>query len=218
MVERHWNRTGRALLIAQLGTRLGAPRRAGIEANTGLKLQPFLQSYMQNDLKIREDPKAAKIFGLFPKNSSLSDDLTLYFGSSDETKAQKHYKASFWAAFAKPLGSDNRRHIRIRDLIFVDLPLDAPQPPDTREIGRDLIPPEDTPSRDKIIFDNIKKWLVNNQVDEAALLVDTPTVHKKRDPHPTNILHAIISNLDDGELRRMMMPLDVVAKLLRSRL
>jgi hypothetical protein len=217
MVESHWNRTGRAFLIAQLGTRLGAPRRAEIEAHTGLKLQPFLFSYMQNDLKIMEHPRAAKIFGLFPKNSPLSNDLTLYFGPSDEAKRQKHYKASFWAAFAKPLGSDNRRHIRIRDLIFFDLPLDAPEPPETREISRDLIPSEDTASRDKVIFDNIQKWLAQNQIDEPALLVDRPTVYKKPDADATSVLHAIISCLDDGDLKRMMMPLDVVAKLLRSR-
>jgi hypothetical protein len=216
-VQKHWSRTGRALLIAQLGSRLGANTRTEIEADTGLKLQAFIRTNMTDDLLIHPNPRSPDILGLFPRDAQLAEDLSFYFQPAGQPAA-KRYRPSFWAAFAKPIAPNYRRYIRPDDLFFVDLPQTAPAPVNTLEITRDAVPPEDADGRDQLIIQSISKWLAQTSLPEQSVLLGAHTdsrIATEQTSH--NLLFSILSHLDDAELKRITLPMDIVRKLARAK-
>jgi hypothetical protein len=220
-VDNNWREIGRPLLLSKLGSLLG-PGRLEIEAATGLKLKPFVTFHLRDDCQILENPNDPNIIGLVPRGVTLSDDVSFYFAKTPSSAgAPPRYRPSFWAAFAKPIPPDTNRYIRMMDLRFFDQPETAPPPEGMLQIKRESIPPEDMLKRDAAIQLSVDHWLSEHGISRSTVLVPG-AAQSLNAPGPeivrNNLLEALIGALDEGELRRFDLPMDLVAKLFRTRL
>jgi hypothetical protein len=220
-VDANWKQSGRPLLLSKLGSLLGA-KRLEIEAMTGLKLKPFVTIHLRDDCQILENPNDANILGLVPKGVELTDDISFYFSRQAPTGgAPPRYRPSFWAAFAKPMPPGLDRYIRMSDLRFFDQPETAPAPQGMLRVERERVPPENIVQRDVAVQLAITDWLQENSIDRTSVLVPRSAQFLSAvgfDAGHTSLLELLVTALDDGDLKRFDLPMDVVAKLLRARL
>lgn len=217
MVGRNWKQWGRPLLLSGLGSLLGS-RRLQIEADTGLKLKPFVMYYLKDDFRIIQKPTDPNVIGLLPKEASISGDLSFYFTRPAlAAGAPPRFKSSFWAAFAKPIPLYSNRFIDLNTLRFVDQPETALPPQGWLHIRREFIPPENTTGRDAAVLMGVEQWLQEHSIDRSIVVAGRS--QSSTAPFPIsegNLLQRLLSSLDQDDLRRITMPMDVVAKLLRN--
>lgn len=213
----HWRRTGKACLISTLGQRLSADAKLSITLQTGMKLQQFVLSSMANDLRIERRPGIEDDIGLFPKGTELPLDLSTYFSvTTREGLVVPRYVPSVWAAFAVPIPPGKRRHFDSHALRFYDLDETMPPPPGTFEISPDKVPPSDAGDRTTIVAENLRAWLKDRGLDESKFVAKVPTQVNAPTRAEGTVLYAFINALDEKDLGRMTLPLDIVAKLLRK--
>jgi hypothetical protein len=219
-VDNNWKQAGRPLLLSKLGSLLGS-KRLEIEATTGLKLQPFVIFNLGSDCQIIENPNDSNVVGLVPKGVELTDDISFYFSrQSPAPGALSRYRPSFWAAFAKPIQPGTNRYLRMSDLRFFDQPESAPAPEGMLQIEGERVPPENTLRRDAAVQLSIEQWLQEQSIDPASVLV--PRSAHSLSPvvlgaDHRNLLEILVGALNDADLKRFDLPMDVIAKLMRTR-
>jgi hypothetical protein len=136
-------------------------------------------------------------------------------GTSDAKRSPRyHYR--FWAAFSVPYQS-GRRFLNLRDCTFENVP-DGSQPPDGYvEIPQELIAPTEIADRDKLILENIQKWLDRNQFDKSDFYAVRAQKHVIAPATGLTVLEAMIAALDTRQLASTSLTLDVVSALMRKR-
>lgn len=134
----------------------------------------------------------------------------------DTKQHSPRYNYRFWAAFSVPY-RDGRRFMNPKDFTFDDVAEDDQPPQGYVEIPPELIAPATVKDRDKLISENIQKWLEMNQLDKS----DFYAVRAPKDVLATtgsSVLEVMISALDARQLANNTLTLDVVAALLRKRI
>lgn len=226
LVADTWSSSGKATLLSVAGMKLS---QAGLWPRPGHKsnLASFIREDIPGEFLIESWPAHPLVHGLFPADTQLDrNDIGKYFvKSSSGVGNSPRYLPRFWAAFSKPLETDCRRYIESNSLVFEDVSEEAGQERDESkdwiEVPRDCIGPPEGHGREKIIVDKIKNWSMRNGFNISAARIDEVSLRtkdfKQKNIVTDSLLGKFLAALNDKDLARIDMPLDVVAKLRRHR-
>jgi hypothetical protein len=132
----------------------------------------------------------------------------------NEVRQNPRYNYRFWAAFSVPY-RDGKRILNLKDFTFQDCPVDETPPEGHLEIPQELIAPSAVKDRDKLITENISKWIETNRLEKS----DFYAVRAQKDVLAStglSVLEAVISALDQRQLANNSLTLDVIAALMRK--
>jgi hypothetical protein len=219
----HWAATGKALLLAHVPSQL---RLRGIEAQSflgGRKLKEALEQDGIGTIRLVRDPNDELVWGVLPAEvtADVNSDLFPHKASAGTPHDEiPQFARGFWSAFVKPLESDKRRFLRA-DGNFDNLPNDQMPPADGIEISDKYIRPSPGLGEDmhEAVMESITKWAEAHQVDVSQYrrqIGDRERTQPERPTGPTG-LFAGFDGLPDSDLQRVLVPMDIVRKLLIKR-
>lgn len=215
----HWDSKGQPLLLATLGQ---AAIAAGINLRTTLgdrKLADFVREELAAEIQVEPSPNAPQHPQVKPAG------LNAAVGPNPETEgavqgARLH--RALWLAFSRPIAQGFLRRIQVEPVVrFWDAQPPLAEVAGRLPVGSDYIAPAAEALaprlRDDVVLENIRRWMRDNALDISEFESGrSPSVASKPRVDPNNPLLLLIDSLDDGELKRVMLPLDVIAKLLKK--
>lgn len=216
LVAQRWMADKSPLLLAQLGQMFA---QEGIDLRPilkGRRMRSFISAELNDRLQIIQSPTDKLVQGVVPLEVAAEGEAA--FRSVVESQSVKpvapRYHPRFWLAFLKQMRPDQIRIINLTDPItFRDVAEGAETPSGEYVIrAKDLISDENLTKseRDAKTLERIREWLQANGVHEAVVLA------KPRDSKPQFadcLLFALLDALEDSELKRVALPLDIVRKL-----
>lgn len=214
----HWEAKGQPLLLATLGQ---AAIKAGINLRATLrdrKLADFVREELDGEILVEPSPNAP----LHPQVKPVGQIAAAGPNPEAEGAVKGAYlHRALWLAFSRPIAQGYVRRIQVEPVVrFWDAQPPLAEVAGRLPVGSDYIAPaaEDLAPRlrDDVVLENIRRWMRDNALDISKFesgrsrnVADKPRVN------PNNPLLLLIDSLDDGELKRVMLPLDVIAKLLK---
>lgn len=201
MVESHFSTGKPTYYLAQMGSQLGDDRLT-LERLTGQKLATFLKE--ETNYNVDSEGLHRNVF--YIKSGEATDDDIETF------KSIPRYSPSFWAAFAKPLKQDSR-FINIDTLRFSDDFSSLGEEGDSiREIKSEFIAPLDESGNASETANRIEQWLKSQKLGAEPFVVKKRAKLKPQ----RNLMEAVLCSLDGEQLKRSILPLDVVRKLFET--
>jgi hypothetical protein len=208
----------RPLLLSQLGLKL-RDDLAWLKSHH-IKLADFIRGEFAKDFEVGPALGQPNVLAVYKPGSAPQGTLQTASPSASSSSAviekPVRYNSRFWAAFAVPL-SGKRRWLNPVNFIFRDLDPDQPALPDHLEITDDLVPPADATDRDRLIMDNVGRWLDAHGFERVRLTAravgDSAAAPKA---HHQNLLERVIGSLNARQLQQTVLPLDVIATLMRT--
>ncbi|WP_374005896.1 hypothetical protein [Delftia lacustris] len=212
---------GRVLLLAQVGQFL---QKRGFDIKSSLgskKLSSYISENMKEQVKIVVSPTDKLVHGIIPINASIEGKESQYFGlPTKENKIEidaPRFDRGVWRAFSQPLEDGHERKICISPTIFYkDIKIGS-------QLGDNFFTIEhsditlnslDRHLREDSIIRKIKEWADRNKISINELRESRNQPHdfnENRQPH--SLLNAILSSLNEDDLRRIVIPMDIVKKL-----
>ena len=218
-----WNAAQLPMLLATLGSENGNAISNAIKF-FGYHLRQFIEEKLSDNIAIIRHSTRKQLIGAIPKGVQIEDeDGLLERVSAHVAKLPRkpRYIPEFWYAFQNPIAEHCRRIVvggaapRVQDISQ-----DAELPVDGLEISAEyVVGPEKRMDRDQI-YAAINRWLKDFAVRETDFIATTrkPTEREQFSRKPETILSALFDSLSDDQLRRISMPLDIVARLFYSRI
>ena len=217
-IKEHWETKGQPLLLAKLGQ---AAVAQGINLRDALgdrKLAEFIEQELRDEVDVEPSYPSSKQLQAKPAGAPAT--TTEQTASKDGGGLRLN--RALWLAFSRPIASSYERRLQVEPVVrFWDL-----TPPLAEVAGRlpvapsYIAPPADgsqSGTRDDAVLENIRKWMRDNGLDiskfengRQAAAVAAPRMTEN------NPLMQLIAALDEGELKRVSLPLDVIAKLLKK--
>lgn len=217
----YWTKTGKAFLLATVGQQL---TKRGYDLRTDLrrqKLVPFLQAQLSDKIAVLTSPFDPLVRGIVPKGEDAGKDIRTLFTRNVAGRSRRfNFNKRLWIAFSRPIAANHVRVIEFDpEIIFKDVPAEAVNQDGKLVISNELvIPPGSKPSevRNAELQKNIRNWLESNDVSiEKAAATSTVDITRTGDD---SLLETLLASLDKKDLERVVIPLDIVAKLLAQRL
>jgi hypothetical protein len=207
----------KALVLSQIP---GLLRYAGItseEVIANRSLREALATEGGEKLQLVFDPDHPLVWGVVPASAKLTleEQRAAFRRDTSKPPPPPRFKRGFWTAFIKRIDDGQRRLVNLNEGGFVDLPKTTMSPPNSQEVLPTDIVQEDVLkelNRDEHIFERVKRWLERHQLKAEDFYVDaqTPTQAKE---DPASLVR--LDKLSEGDLQRIMVPMDIVMKLLR---
>lgn len=219
-VREHWEAKREAILLARLGQ---AAIAAGISLREELgerKLADFLRRELAGEVEVEPCPNSPKHLQVRPSGQSPSVAQGVDGGGADQLGARLH--RALWLAFSRPIPPGYLRRLQVEPFVrFWDLQPPLAEVAGRLPIGHDYIAPSADQLaprlRDDVILENIRRWMRDNALDISKFESRWTSVHASKPGITTqNPLMQLIAALDEGELKRVTLPLDVIAKLLNK--
>jgi hypothetical protein len=223
-VQDSFNRLGSGVFLSQIGTLIA--KNANLKNALGdRKLASFIEHELGGYIQIISLPENSKLKLALPANVSVKNVTNLVPKSNVSSSSSDipRYDKTFWAAFSQPLDNDYIRYIEFEpEISFEDRPSGFSVSGEHKNITPDFVikptqyTDESPASRSKLIAKQIERWLTENNVDlnlVKARIID----NKAPDSHKGSLLEQLMSALDEADLKRIQIPLDVIAKLHRNR-
>ena len=214
-IERFWSENKQPLLLSKLGTLVGdEARQVAYDLEGGLRA--FIDAHLHEEIHVGQISGNETVVAAIPRRVVEDDDYEHLMADAGRTATAERFNPSFWAAFRKPLHEADRRFLTAQGTIrFIDQAPDAPQPPNTNEIPSDFIPDES--ANDAVVYQAASRWIQENGLPKGRFLVK-PTSPSPKTPElpPDDLLGRIIVALDMNDVRQVVMPMEVVAKLRRT--
>jgi hypothetical protein len=202
LIEEHFEAGNGRYYLSQLGVQLGADRKR-LEELTGQKLATYLQATFEFQM----GRTGASQNVLYLVNPTGPADVP-----ETRTGPLPRYAPQFWKAFSVPIATGERRFIDLDSFAFG--PDEAPlrvSGSDVREIGSEYLALDNSrTARD--VATKIEEWLESQKLDSSRFLRHPKIVSRKT----VHLLDQLIGALDDGQLARVVLPLDVVRTLMKS--
>lgn len=201
--------SGQPYLLSKLGKDLGPDLK--IVKEESRTLAEFVKRRLSEKYDIVSTGEFRNIQALVKKNAHIVDTVSIADDVENEKRPER-FNYRFWAAFSVPL-EGNSRFLNIENFAFEDTDV---APSAAHEIiEAEFIAPEQADDRDKLILENIRRWLgakgfkaeqflARRRIGRAA-----NTAERSR-----TLLHAFVDALDKKQLASVSLPLDVVAALL----
>jgi hypothetical protein len=215
--EARWN-IRKPLFLAQIP---GELRRHGVELSAilaGRTLREAISVDASHRVRLVQDPNHPLVWGLIPNSAPVETDLARLFQkppqSENAASAQPRYKRWFFTAFIKPIPDSHRRWISIDG--FDDLPQVSPAAPGTIEIERtDIVRIELGVSIDNAsVHQAIRSWATRTGTNlEQYYNVTGPP--KRTTVNLKSLSSLAFESLSEDDLKRILIPLDIIVKLLR---
>jgi hypothetical protein len=222
LVDSYWNSNRAALLLADLGTKIRRehPEYVG-------SLTEGLNKYIVRTgvAKAVRHPTLDQKVGLVPIDLPLPEDLSELFRPRSKPKHPKLLR-DFWIAFQSPvretrfvvIKKDNR--IEVRDSFSRSEGEDAHEILKSDVVTSFYPTPQD---KTKATWEKIESWIKREGLDLSLFEeASQPMSSHSHSPRAEQAVHSgnwlqVFSRLDQQDLSRISIPLDIVAKLLSSR-
>jgi len=226
-VQEQFDRDGTGLLLSRLGQTLTL-QHAALKVQLGKKkLAEFLEEKMAGIVRVEVSPHDSKVSIVLPAGVDLTGDLSRYFPKRraiEPTVAPviPRYNRAVWAAFSQPVTVDAKRFLTFDPVVsFVDA---AEKPPIADAVLVDnefLISTSqvtDPAQRAKKIAENIDAWSKRHGVMPSLLLASSkPVSHNLPVGEKHSLLDLLLTALNENELKRIELPLDIISKLHNSK-
>ena len=215
LVQQCWQEYEMPLLLSRLGAQEDG-RIAQIARRESGSLADYIVTRLSDDVRVIRHSIRAVIVGAIP--AYVAVDLGGNFDSllektvGNSASPAPRFHPAFWAAFRKTLPEENRRYIHLETPIhFVDAP-QTEKIEGLAEIERQYVagPDADAPE----VLQSLRDWLQAHDLD-AATFASTSKKDGTRFPSD-DLLGRLLRALDSDDLKRVSMPLDIVAKLRRE--
>lgn len=197
LIENQFAKGKPSYFLSQLGNELGDEDRKLLESLTGKKISQFV----------------ADTFNYAIGRSGQHDNI-LYLiapeGAPAPAGPAPRYNNRFWAAFKVPTADGERRFIDIETFEFAPDAIELSAPEErVREIDSQYLPKVgDAPTTDEILT-YINQWLSAQKLDQGPFLAQ----RRKHNWKQETILTSMINALDKDQLKRVILPLDVIQTL-----
>lgn len=216
-VRKHWKQQSAPLFLSSLGKlEDGDISRQIREEFEGVR--SFLQEdeCLQDQLRVVTHSNFPAMVGVVPRDRKTDaiKDWDSMLEKSRPSSVVPRLHPAFWAAFRKPLTKDMERFLKISDesIRFEDTSSDSHATDGIRISPELLAEPHAT---DEEVYGNAEKWAQANGFNIIRFRL-SPKPHESQEFPAKDLLSKIISTLDAEDLRKISMPLDVIAKLRRS--
>ncbi|MBA3040181.1 MAG: hypothetical protein KJ670_19555 [Alphaproteobacteria bacterium] len=201
--------SGQPYLLSKLGMDLGPDLK--LVKQEGMTLAEFVKSRFGDKYDIIFTGEYKNIQSLIGKSSEMPD----VSGKADDVEEEKRperFNYRFWAAFSVPLEGKSR-FLNMDNFSFEDV--DAAPSGRHERIDAEFIAPEDAQDRDKLVLQNIRRWIDAKGFKSEQFLAKRRVGRTASDATPSRtLLHAFVDALDKKQLSSVSLPLDVVAALL----
>lgn len=215
--EARWA-TGKPLFLAQIP---GELRKHDIELSAilaGRSLREAISIDASHRLRLVQDPNNLLSWGVIPRSAPTGTNLDQLFRKPSQSEkaasTQPRYKRWFFTAFIKPISPYHRRWISNDG--FDDLPKSDPAPPGAVEVER-TAPIRTEPNvlvDNTVVHQAIRDWATGAGVNLEVYY--STSVHPKHSAANLSSLFSLaFEALSDDDLKRVMIPLDIIVKLLR---
>ncbi len=218
LTKRKYEQSGKGLLLSMLGQTLADyPNFKNILQN--IKLTEFIDNELAASVKILKSPENEIVRITLPSTVTVEGNMLHLFPKRGErSPSNKRYNPALWAAFSKPLVDNHTRLIGFEPrLHFKDIESTEKQDTANIKVKSSLIVTEDMESdadkRVTKICSNITNWIRDNNVSDADAIMSKTLQTTSR--YKNSTLDLLIDALPESDLKRIQMPLDVIAKLLR---
>ena len=215
LVEECWQEHQMPLLLSRLGTQDDG-RIAEVVRQQAGGLADYLRTSLSDRVRVVQHSTKSMVIGAIPRHAAATldgaYDAILEKTFSRTESSYLRFLPAFWTAFRKPLAEGSRRYVSLREPIhFLDTS-STPQLEEYAEIQRRCIVGFDADTAE--VLQSLEKWLTSNDLD-IAHFVSTRKMEKNRPPS-NDLLDRLLRALGPDDLKRISMPLDVVAKLRRE--
>lgn len=221
--SQEWNTHGKALMLSRIPAVLTAGGFAMEEILQGRKLRPFLQSECGSDFQVIQSERISIVWGIVPIDAHVSEPFDRYFQRTDGTRATRFAPAA-WRAFTLPVPAGKRRWLFDEPSIhFNDFDDDSP-PVAGFEIERRYIVEavEGGDLDTALVLQRIAEWAAELRIDaQRFALGHKKSATPKADPAVNargTALDQLLKLMLPSELTRVVLPLDVIARLHTTRL
>jgi hypothetical protein len=217
-----WADGNRALLLSKVPEIL---RRSGVDVRQALGGQRLLQALEtqgKNKLRLIQNESQPLSWAIIPLHVSATEPYSKYFpqprGVERESVSEARFRPAVWRAFTHEIPAAHRRYIQFSGVLrYVDIQESDQPPANAREVKTQDIRLQ-APAGE--VAAAIEEWASSNGIDRTMLLAhrSRPETSASDEASASSILEAMISALSPEDLKKISMPLDVVAQLLqRSR-
>lgn len=214
-VAEHWKQFHEPLLLSRLGQNL-ARRGFDVQARlAGIRLSEVIRNHLADELRLQPTSPDSKVWAAMPADTGavVAPKLVL---KPDEKQHLPRVAAHVWAAFVRPLPVGSVREIELGDEpVFRDLPIDEASSGSLLVTSTDVIQrssEEEAAPYYRRVYQSICAWAEANSIPIERVRADAQPSKRKPD---RSLLEAMISQLTDDQRRRVNLPLDVVASLLK---
>ncbi|MFM0029708.1 hypothetical protein PQR70_26070 [Paraburkholderia madseniana] len=227
LVTEHWQAHGKAYLLAGLGKALIA-RGFDLQATlAGRKLRAYISTELKDRLKVLSPRSNPLKVGAVPAGADLSGGVDILFTSpSKPAESDGHvpsFVPAFWAAFTRPIPTGRIRTLSLAPKIQFQEVSEAA----ANSSGKKTVSPEFVVSPGSLsngeyrtaVYSNIRRWLTDNDIELTAVLAGSSAAGSMAAEGRVasgSLLEQMMAVLTDEELRRVSLPLDIVARLAKA--
>lgn len=214
------------LLLSRLGQTIAEQHPELRDALGSRKLAEFITEELDGSVQVLTSPENRIVKIVLPASVQVSGDVKQLFPQRDTAihpMGTPRYNRAFWAAFAQPLAVDRIRLVGFEPQVhFEDIEGAVPQETAKKIVPREFIVDEiiepDPAKRSQRVVASIARWLHSNAIRAelvSAKASNELTSGKSVESQKESLLEILLTALGDADLKRIQMPLDVVAKLHR---
>ena len=217
LVREWWDEHQMPLLLSRLGNQYeGEIARQTKEQAGGLGA--YLHRRLSNRVRVIQHGTKPPLIGVIPADVD-TDAIGDFDALLDRTRSQApqtlpRFHPAFWAAFRKPLHESKRRYMSVQAPLHFQDELPDHRPAGFVEVAREYVVGPDAETTD--VQQKIQAWLADNGFEPTSFLMagKAGTAHLPSD----DLLGRLLLALDQDDLKRLSMPLDIVSKLRRQSL
>lgn len=221
-----YRKEGKGLLLSQVGDIISKEHPELRSVLGDRKLVQFVEEEFTDSVQILTSPENSIVKVILPASVPVNENVMQFFPQRVPTKSlvrMPRYNRAFWAAFSYPLSEGYTRLVGLEPQVhYEDIKGDAPAATHKKVVPRgsiiDTATEPDPGKRIQRINEIINDWLKTNAVSidivEANVEKELASA-RLSGSNKGSLLEVLIAALDDADLKRIQMPLDVVAKLQR---
>lgn len=227
LVTEHWQTHQKAYLLSHLGKTL-IGRGFDLQAVlAGRKLRAYISTELKDRLKVLSPRNNQLKVGAVPTDADLSGGIDILFAPPNKSAKGDDripsFVPAFWAAFTRPIPSGRVRTLSLAPKIqFQDVSEAAATNSGKKTVGSEFVVLQGNLSNGEYstaVYSSIKRWLTNNDIELAAVLSASPTsggATAGGRADRSSLLEQMMAALTDEEMRRISLPLDIVARLAKA--
>ena len=214
-VDAHWQEHAAPLLLSSLGSVDGGHIAQEAKLHSS-GLRKFLELEAGDRVSIVQHPEMPTVVGVVPKKEATTDfhDWDSLQLSKTGSKPQlTRWHPAIWAAFRKPIPENADRYVQVDEAVrFIDVER-GDEAPEGLRVDHSFIAGLEAPPQ--AIYDKIMEWLQDSDLDISRFRLESKVEQGEALPR-NDLLGKLISALDPSDLKRISIPMDVVAKLRRE--
>jgi hypothetical protein len=214
----HWAATSEPLLLSRLGQML-SQRGIDLQGNLrGRKLSDVIKEQLSAHLRVSPIGPGSKVWAVVPASDTPSAAPTPKLVLSFEKKEHiPRVDSTIWAAFSRALAPDHSRILEFDpEPVFRDVAKDLIQdsgPLITADNVAIKTAEQSSSEYYREVYSKLRDWLDANGVPFDKVRANS---HPMRGKQTGTVLDQLIEKLTPEQLRRVAIPLDVLASLLKK--